>query len=1002
MTDIRSFFTSRRPRSPVKSSLTDERLQTGSPRKVKTPLMKPQKPHIPIVLDDDDSDYEDPVPKVLKPAIKKKENEERNKRRVILESSEEEFFDESVGEKIGKKEAAEALKSSKRKNVVESSDEDFVKPNVSSKKRKARVIETPSPVKVSTAKKAKKAKVEESSEEDEPVPKKKSKKKKAKEPSPETMDFDIDESDTTEEEIKPVKKERKGRRRTPPNQQKLDAMLSKKVPANKKLPKDLPPKKEAVKVDPMDFFNNSTAAPPKPRQRARKPPTPVKTPEIILMTDSEDEKPAAKKSKVTPPTNTNKKAETPKKIETSKKNDVLKKRNSHETSKKKNETPKKDETSKKPEASSKKPAPVKPTEKLPKKESKKNGAKEVFVPLPTYDHPTPPKALPALPPPKRAELPWVDKYKPASLKEMVGQGTPASPTNKLLKWLKEWAKNNLGVGGMIKKVKPSPFEAQRDGTAFKAALLSGPPGIGKTTSSVLVCKELGLKFVEMNASDARNKKLLDDKIAELLGSRQVNEYFTGETPKSGSCQVTHVLIMDEVDGMSGNQDRAGIAELIQMIKTTKIPIICICNDRQSMKIRSLANHCFDLRFQRPSAVQIKAKLMSVKVKEKVQIPMDAMEQIIEASNQDLRQCIYSLQLYASGAKGKVEKKDISVNIFEAARRILSKETTIAQKQEMYFSDYSIMPLFVQENFPHVRGEGMNNLTHLNAIRRAANCIAEADLIDKQIRSNGAWNLLPEHGMLSSALPAMYLDGHMTNQLAFPSWLGKNSSANKRQRMMRQLASHAHLKITGTCHSIVTDYLPVLRDHIYRPLVQKESEGVREVIELYKHYDLTRDDTEAINELAVWPGARDIAQNVNTKTKSALTRNLNKESRLLPYSVGTVQKGRKKAEGAAEVELDEEGHVVERKIGVGSDDEGAEDDDEKDDDGETPEIKITVKTTTSNDSGKGTVGKRGGSTAARGARGGRGRGKGPVGKRGGSTAARGARGGGGRGRGKGKA
>lgn len=43
--------------------------------------------------------------------------------------------------------------------------------------------------------------------------------------------------------------------------------------------------------------------------------------------------------------------------------------------------------------------------------------------------------------------------------------------------------------------------------------------------------------------------------------------------------IHHVLIMDEVDGISGREDRAGIAELIQIIKETKIPIICICNDR---------------------------------------------------------------------------------------------------------------------------------------------------------------------------------------------------------------------------------------------------------------------------------------------------------------------------------------------------------------------------------------------------------------------------------------
>ena len=46
-------------------------------------------------------------------------------------------------------------------------------------------------------------------------------------------------------------------------------------------------------------------------------------------------------------------------------------------------------------------------------------------------------------------------------------------------------------------------------------------------------------------------------------------------------------------------------ELIQLIKRTQIPIVCICNDRGHTKIRSLSNYCFDLRFQRPRVEQIK-------------------------------------------------------------------------------------------------------------------------------------------------------------------------------------------------------------------------------------------------------------------------------------------------------------------------------------------------------------------------------------------------------------
>ena len=55
--------------------------------------------------------------------------------------------------------------------------------------------------------------------------------------------------------------------------------------------------------------------------------------------------------------------------------------------------------------------------------------------------------------------------------------------------------------------------------------------------------------------------------------------------------------MDEVDGMSSG-DRGGLAELILLLKKTRVPIICICNDRSSPKVRSLANYCLDLHLRR--------------------------------------------------------------------------------------------------------------------------------------------------------------------------------------------------------------------------------------------------------------------------------------------------------------------------------------------------------------------------------------------------------------------
>lgn len=72
------------------------------------------------------------------------------------------------------------------------------------------------------------------------------------------------------------------------------------------------------------------------------------------------------------------------------------------------------------------------------------------------------------------------------------------------------------------------FQKDQDGKVFKAALLSGPPGVGKTTTSQLVCQELGFSYIEMNASDSRNKKTLEQSVSQLLNNKSMDGFLTGE------------------------------------------------------------------------------------------------------------------------------------------------------------------------------------------------------------------------------------------------------------------------------------------------------------------------------------------------------------------------------------------------------------------------------------------------------------------------------------------
>ncbi|KAB1215676.1 Replication factor C subunit 1 [Morella rubra] len=195
-------------------------------------------------------------------------------------------------------------------------------------------------------------------------------------------------------------------------------------------------------------------------------------------------------------------------------------------------------------------------------------------------------------------LTWTEKYKPKVPNDIIGN---QSLVKQLHDWLSQWNEQFLDSGTKKKGKK------QNDSGTKKAVLLSGTPGIGKTTSAKLVSQMLGFQAIEVNASDSRGKA--DSKIEKGVGGSNANsikELVNNEAlsvKMDGIKQPKPVLIMDEVDGMSAG-DRGGIADLIASIKISKIPIICICNDRYSQKLKSLVNYCLLLSFRKPTKQQI--------------------------------------------------------------------------------------------------------------------------------------------------------------------------------------------------------------------------------------------------------------------------------------------------------------------------------------------------------------------------------------------------------------
>ena len=105
------------------------------------------------------------------------------------------------------------------------------------------------------------------------------------------------------------------------------------------------------------------------------------------------------------------------------------------------------------------------------------------------------------------EVPWADRHRPRHLGEVVGN---TDQIRKLAEWLRDW--DDVVLRGKKKELPAASekkFQAAPENLNARAVLVSGPPGIGKTSTCTLVARCSKLKVMEYNASDARSKAVIE-------------------------------------------------------------------------------------------------------------------------------------------------------------------------------------------------------------------------------------------------------------------------------------------------------------------------------------------------------------------------------------------------------------------------------------------------------------------------------------------------------------
>uniref|UniRef100_A0AAV1UCY4 Replication factor C subunit 1 n=1 Tax=Peronospora matthiolae TaxID=2874970 RepID=A0AAV1UCY4_9STRA len=505
---------------------------------------------------------------------------------------------------------------------------------------------------------------------------------------------------------------------------------------------------------------------------------------------------------------------------------------------------------------------------------------------------------------------WTDKYKPQTLDHMIGN---VELGKKLKTWLLDWEAMH------VKGTKKIPFSTKlAENRGAKTVLLSGPPGIGKTTIANLVARECGFECTELNASDTRSKKMLQTGLKDVLGTQALQFGVpTGKARKNHMHLARRVVIMDEVDGMSGG-DRGGTAELIQLIKKSKTPIICICNDRQSQKVRSLANHSFDLRMRRPTKIQIGKRLIEIGMNEGMRMEKNAIEEAADRCGNDIRQLLTQMQRWrltttnltyadlVNPSSQHNKDESLRLNPFSATQQIFRRDLSFDARNEAYFVDYDLMPLMVQENYIQ---SIMNNRTssdeNLEAAMHASEFISESDLLSTYVRVEQRWDLLTKQAAMNVGA-CIYSAGFIGHP-EFSKWLGKNSTASKSKRLLSELSVRMRSHASGSQEVICLDYVPYMKEILLQKLLLGK-DNFHEVIELLDECEITREDlTESMESFKFSGVKRHSYSDLDSKAKTAFTRMYNKafhKSQAIVESVlgsGTAKKGR----GQASVIKDEE-------------------------------------------------------------------------------------------------